>query len=156
VVIKRFKADAWDDERGVIQILREVRLLRFLRDSWIEASSSRSEMEADGIAQTDAVDDVMDDGVAASAEQQTPTPPPHHPNIIQMLDCFFAPCLVDPACYDLYIVMENGGAPLLSRTVYELNAEEQRRKVRCAFFGRNLHSRMPLDPTHVRLKRTYV
>jgi hypothetical protein len=25
-------------------------------------------------------------------------------------------------------------------------------KVRCAFFGRNLHSRMPLDPTHVRLK----
>jgi hypothetical protein len=25
---------------------------------------------------------------------------------------------------------------------------------RCAFFGRNLHSRMPLDPTHVRLKRT--
>jgi hypothetical protein len=25
--------------------------------------------------------------------------------------------------------------------------------VRCAFFGRNLHSRMPLDPTHVRLKR---
>jgi hypothetical protein len=23
-------------------------------------------------------------------------------------------------------------------------------------FGRNLHSRMPLDPTHVRLKRTYV
>jgi hypothetical protein len=29
-------------------------------------------------------------------------------------------------------------------------------KVRCAFFGRNLHSRMPLDPTHVRLKRTCV
>jgi serine/threonine protein kinase len=28
--------------------------------------------------------------------------------------------------------------------------------VRCAFFGRNLHSRMPLDPTHVRLKRTCV
>jgi hypothetical protein len=27
---------------------------------------------------------------------------------------------------------------------------------RCAFFGRNLHSRMPLDPTHVRLKRTRV
>jgi hypothetical protein len=27
---------------------------------------------------------------------------------------------------------------------------------RCAFFGRNLHSRMPLDPTHVRLKRTCV
>jgi hypothetical protein len=24
--------------------------------------------------------------------------------------------------------------------------------VRCAFSGRNLHSRMPLDPTHVRLK----
>jgi hypothetical protein len=29
-------------------------------------------------------------------------------------------------------------------------------QVRCAFFGRNLHSRMPLDPTHVRLKRTFV
>jgi hypothetical protein len=29
-------------------------------------------------------------------------------------------------------------------------------QVRCAFFGRNLHSRMPLDPTHVRLKRTCV
>jgi hypothetical protein len=28
--------------------------------------------------------------------------------------------------------------------------------VRCAFFGRNLHSMMPLDPTHVRLKRTCV
>jgi serine/threonine protein kinase len=27
---------------------------------------------------------------------------------------------------------------------------------RCAVFGRNLHSRMPLDPTHVRLKRTRV
>jgi hypothetical protein len=27
---------------------------------------------------------------------------------------------------------------------------------RCAFFGRNLHSRMPLDPTHVRLTRTRV
>jgi hypothetical protein len=27
---------------------------------------------------------------------------------------------------------------------------------RCAFFGRNLHPRMPLDPTHVRLKRTRV
>jgi acylaminoacyl-peptidase len=27
---------------------------------------------------------------------------------------------------------------------------------RCAFFGRNLHSRMPLDPTHVRFKRTCV
>ena len=27
---------------------------------------------------------------------------------------------------------------------------------RCAFFGRNLHSRMPLDPTHVRLNRTRV
>jgi enolase len=27
---------------------------------------------------------------------------------------------------------------------------------RCALFGRNLHSRMPLDPTHVRLKRTCV
>jgi hypothetical protein len=25
--------------------------------------------------------------------------------------------------------------------------------VRCAFFDRNLHSRMPLDPTNVRLKR---
>jgi hypothetical protein len=29
-------------------------------------------------------------------------------------------------------------------------------QARCAFFGRNLHSRMPLDPTHVRLKRTRV
>jgi hypothetical protein len=28
--------------------------------------------------------------------------------------------------------------------------------VRCAFFSRNLPSRMPLDPTHVRLKRTRV
>jgi hypothetical protein len=28
--------------------------------------------------------------------------------------------------------------------------------VRCTFFDRNLHSRMPLDPTHVRLKRTRV
>jgi hypothetical protein len=28
--------------------------------------------------------------------------------------------------------------------------------VRCAFFDRNLHSRMPLDPTHVRFKRTCV
>jgi hypothetical protein len=28
--------------------------------------------------------------------------------------------------------------------------------VRCAFSGSNLHSRMPLDPTHVRLKRTRV
>jgi magnesium-transporting ATPase (P-type) len=27
---------------------------------------------------------------------------------------------------------------------------------RCTFSGRNLHSRMPLDPTHVRLKRTCV
>jgi calcium-dependent protein kinase len=31
-----------------------------------------------------------------------------------------------------------------------------RSAARCAFFGRNLHSRMPLDPTHVRLKRTCV
>jgi hypothetical protein len=29
-------------------------------------------------------------------------------------------------------------------------------RVRCAFSDRNLHSRMPLDPTHVRLKRTRV
>jgi hypothetical protein len=29
-------------------------------------------------------------------------------------------------------------------------------RVRCAFPDRNLHSRMPLDPTHVRLKRTRV
>jgi hypothetical protein len=29
-------------------------------------------------------------------------------------------------------------------------------KARCAFFGRNLHSMMPLDPTHVRFKRTCV
>jgi hypothetical protein len=28
--------------------------------------------------------------------------------------------------------------------------------VRCAFSDRHLHSRMPLDPTHVRLKRTWV
>jgi hypothetical protein len=28
--------------------------------------------------------------------------------------------------------------------------------VRCAFTDRNLHSRMPLDPTHVRFKRTCV
>jgi hypothetical protein len=28
--------------------------------------------------------------------------------------------------------------------------------VRCSFSDRNLHSRMPLDPTHVRLKRTRV
>jgi hypothetical protein len=28
--------------------------------------------------------------------------------------------------------------------------------VRCAFPDRNLHSRMPLDPTHVRFKRTCV
>jgi hypothetical protein len=28
--------------------------------------------------------------------------------------------------------------------------------VRCAFFGRNLHSRMPLDPTPARLKRADV
>jgi hypothetical protein len=27
---------------------------------------------------------------------------------------------------------------------------------RCAFFGRNLHSRMPLDPTPARLKRADV
>jgi hypothetical protein len=27
--------------------------------------------------------------------------------------------------------------------------------VRCAFSDRNLHSRMPLDPTHVRLKRCH-
>jgi hypothetical protein len=30
------------------------------------------------------------------------------------------------------------------------------RMVRCAFSDRKLHSRMPLDPTHVRLKRTCV
>jgi hypothetical protein len=29
-------------------------------------------------------------------------------------------------------------------------------QVRCAFSDRNLHSRMPLDPTHVHLKRTYM
>jgi TPR repeat protein len=32
----------------------------------------------------------------------------------------------------------------------------QFRYARCAFSDRNLHSRMPLDPTHVRLKRTRV
>jgi hypothetical protein len=30
------------------------------------------------------------------------------------------------------------------------------RVVRCAFFGRNLHSRMPLDPTPARFKRADV
>jgi hypothetical protein len=29
-------------------------------------------------------------------------------------------------------------------------------QVRCAFSGGDLHSRMPLDPTHVRLKRSYM
>jgi hypothetical protein len=34
--------------------------------------------------------------------------------------------------------------------------ENRRNVVRCAFSDRNAHSRMPLDPIHVRLKRTYV
>jgi tRNA A37 methylthiotransferase MiaB len=34
--------------------------------------------------------------------------------------------------------------------------ERSRDTARCAFSGSNLHSRMPLDPTHVRLKRTRV
>jgi hypothetical protein len=44
-----------------------------------------------------------------------------------------------------------------SKTLKELRLMHQKKRmVRCAFFGRNLHSRMPLDPTHVRLKRTRV
>jgi hypothetical protein len=38
----------------------------------------------------------------------------------------------------------------------ENSKHEKKCAVRCAFFGRNLHPRMPLDPTHVRLKRTCV
>jgi hypothetical protein len=32
---------------------------------------------------------------------------------------------------------------------------QDHKEVRCAFSDRNLHSRMPLDPTHVRLKRCH-
>ena len=96
VVIKRFKPDAWSNERCAIQILREVRLLRFLRDSWKDSTGHEAL--------------------------------PHHENIVQMLDCFFAPCLENPLEADLYIVMEDGGAPLLSRTVHKLNEEETQRK----------------------------
>jgi hypothetical protein len=59
------------------------------------------------------------------------------------------------------------GAPSLSRSeqlaAYACVGDELfqhvvtvRAKVRCAFSNRKLHSRMPLDPTHVRLKRTCV
>jgi hypothetical protein len=85
---------------GSIQILREVRLLRFLRDSWLEADhvggAAHSNTDATGSE---------DGAIAAHDEASLPPPPPHHPNIIQMLDCFFAPCLEDPTKFiDLYIV----------------------------------------------------
>jgi hypothetical protein len=38
--------------------------------------------------------------------------------------------------------------------MFEDVVNEKRAEVRCAFSDRILHSRMPLDPTHVRLKRT--
>jgi hypothetical protein len=38
----------------------------------------------------------------------------------------------------------------------DMDSHATRLTVRCAFSDTNLHSRMPLDPTHVRLKRTRV
>jgi hypothetical protein len=42
------------------------------------------------------------------------------------------------------------------RFLKELDERTPGANVRCAFSGRNLHSRMPLDPTPVRFKRTGV
>jgi hypothetical protein len=51
---------------------------------------------------------------------------------------------------------DNGCSNIVIPSVFVAQADGNKLKVRCAFFGRNLHSRMPLDPTHVRLKRTRV
>jgi hypothetical protein len=46
---------------------------------------------------------------------------------------------------------------LVAETKYKAKVDDVKDLgVRCAFSDRNLHSRMPLDPTHVRLKRTCV
>jgi hypothetical protein len=41
-------------------------------------------------------------------------------------------------------------------TAIESIADQMIITARCAFSDRHLHSRMPLDPTHVRLKRSYM
>jgi hypothetical protein len=46
--------------------------------------------------------------------------------------------------------------PVLTRTGSARFLLEADESVRCAFFDRILLSRMPLDPTHVRFKRTCV
>jgi hypothetical protein len=52
------------------------------------------------------------------------------------------------------------GTPIVEAVSHNVDAgrtnehgrEDEGEKVRCAFSDRNLHSRMPLDPTHARLK----
>jgi insulysin len=46
-----------------------------------------------------------------------------------------------------YVVSSGGGVPFTGAATESITLT-----VRCAFSDRNLHSRMPLDPTHVRLK----
>jgi hypothetical protein len=46
----------------------------------------------------------------------------------------------------------NAGTHAVTVTIDDVNDEPPVFSVRCALFDRNLHSRMPLDPMHVRLK----
>jgi uncharacterized repeat protein (TIGR01451 family) len=48
------------------------------------------------------------------------------------------------------------GLGFVNASLFSIGSQITVGSVRCAFSDRNLHSRMPLDPTHVRLKRTRV
>jgi ubiquitin-activating enzyme E1 len=71
-----------------------------------------------------------------------------------------SPCAVAPFGsreYSKWETIELFDAPLqVVLESIELATGLKISQVRCAFSDRNLHSRMPLDPTHVRLKRTCV
>jgi hypothetical protein len=97
---------------------------------------------------------------------------------LKMIDVIYrlaaAETLVVKGCKSLSAVGDLGGtAVVTSETIDGVLKEWHRRQLvlhrcpslaslrglsraRCAFSDRNLHSRMPLDPTHVRLKRTCV
>jgi hypothetical protein len=60
-------------------------------------------------------------------------------------------------CLDLHCLVEHdGGGEWVVCCRSRLNIWTEFGRARCAFSNRILHSRMPLDPTHVRFKQTCV